>query len=451
MSLHHFLVIVCSAALALGGAMPAVAQQASISVDAESNAAMTAVTSAEAPEPVGATPDASADSGLAQQAPAPAVSAPGAGTWLPGPAASGDRNTIGGAIDLPAAGASIAPGALQVGGWFVDMTAQGWAGADDVEIVSGTIDAGGRPLGHAQFGQSRPDVGTALKNGFWEQSGWSANISTAALAPGATTLSVYVHTPSRGWWIHQVNITVRAPAPPQRATPASTSIYGNDMSYPQCPTGAEPPAPAFAIVGVTGGLPFTSNPCLAREYFWALGSTSANQAHVGLYMNSANPGPTESSNWPGAGAGSPRACDGSWSADCAYDYGWSAAHDAYGRALGVVGGTAAAQYTWWLDVEALNSWSDDTASNAADLQGSIDFLRSVGVASIGVYSTSTDWGTLIGAATSGAGPFSGLLNWRPGPNSAQEAPAWCDRSVTGGRVKFVQFPSNGFDADFACY
>jgi hypothetical protein len=173
--------------------------------------------------------------------------------------------------------------------------------------------------------------------------------------------------------------------------------------------------------------------------------------HVGLYMNSANPGPTESSNWLAAGTNSPRLCDGSWSADCAYDYGSSAAHDAYARALGVVGSLAAAQYPWWLDVEATNSWSDDSAVNAADIQGSIDYLRSVGVASIGVYSTSTDWEALVGPPSAGAGPFGGLLNWRPGPNSPQEAPAWCDRTVTGGRVKFVQFPNNGFDADFACF
>jgi hypothetical protein len=268
---------------------------------------------------------------------------------------------------------------------------------------------------------------------------------------------VYVHTPGKGWWARQVNITLRAPTPTPtpapRGTPVPsptatlTSIYGNDVSYPQCPTGAEPTGQAFAIVGVNGGRPFTPNTCLARQFAWALGSTSPSQPHVGLYMNTANPGPA-AANWPPAGTASPRSCDASWSADCAYDYGWLSAHDAYSRALGVVGSPAAAQYTWWLDVESANSWSNDMASNAATLQGALDYLRSVNVGSIGVYSTSTDWEALIGPPS---GAFAGLLNWRPGPGGPQDAPAWCNRTVTGGRVKYVQFPSGGFDTNLACF
>ena len=118
----------------------------------------------------------------------------------------------------------------------------------------------------------------------------------------------------------------------------------------------------------------------------------------------------------------------------------------------MVGSPAATEYMWWLDVEAANSWSSDMPANAAALQGSLDYLRSVNVASIGIYSTSTDWEALIGPPASGAStPFSGLLNWRPGPGNPQDAPAWCNRTVTGGRVKFVQFPSGGFDTDFACF
>jgi hypothetical protein len=84
------------------------------------------------------------------------------------------------------------------------------------------------------------------------------------------------------------------------------------------------------------------------------------------------------------------------------------------------------------------------------LQGAVAFLRSVNVPSIGVYSTLTDWEIIVGPPGT-AGPLSELPNWRPGASNAQEAPGWCQRTVTGGRVKYVQFPSSGFDTNFACY
>src|SRR4029077_7534569 len=52
----------------------------------------------------------------AQQAPTPAPSGPGAGAWAPGPAASGDRNALAGVIDVPASGASVPTGNLQLSG-----------------------------------------------------------------------------------------------------------------------------------------------------------------------------------------------------------------------------------------------------------------------------------------------------------------------------------------------
>jgi hypothetical protein len=372
-------------------------------------------------------------------------------------------------IDIPSAGASVAATDLQIAGWFVDLTAQGWAGADDVEIFLGTMDGGGRPLAHAQFQQPRPDVAAGLKNPFWAASGWSATVPLAGLPTGSNTLSVYAHTPGRGWWVRQVSVTVQ---PPQTATPTpasgatrgatptpvptvppptrTPSPFGNDISYPQCASGAEPPLPLFGIVGVNGGKPFTANPCLPRQFVWALTSTSASQPRVGFYVNTANPGPTASTSWPTAGTLSPRSCDGSWSADCAYDYGWLAAQDSFNRAMGVAGRSLAIQSSWWLDVETANSWSEDRATNAAAVDGAIAFLRSVSVASVGVYSTLTDWEIIVGPPTT-AGPFGDLPNWRPGASNAQEAPSWCQRTVTGGRVKYVQFPSNGFDTNLACY
>jgi hypothetical protein len=131
--------------------------------------------------------------------------------WQPTADASGAM-TYAGAVDVPAAGASVgADQPLVVSGWFVDQTAQGWAGVDDVQVFDGLSGSGGTFLGRATLGLARPDVAQALGNGFWASSGFSAVLSP--LPAGSHTLSVYAHTPSKGWWFTQVPVTVGASTP----------------------------------------------------------------------------------------------------------------------------------------------------------------------------------------------------------------------------------------------
>jgi hypothetical protein len=375
----------------------------------------------------------------------PPASALGEG-WLPGPGASGD-NTYAGVIDAPLGNARVTSSAVQLGGWFLDRTAEGWAGVDDVEIYLGSMGNGGTLLAHAFHAQERADVAKTFGRGDWTASGWTAIVSTNALVPGANHLSIYAHAPAKGWWYRQVTVNVD----PTATTRAAPSTQGFDISFPQC-GGPEPNAPAFAVVGVNGGRAFTGNPCLARQYVWATTAVSPVEPRAAFYMNTGNPGPEASTHWPRAGTLTPQPCDGSWSAACAFDYGWLAAEDAYARARSVAG-DGAALAPWWLDVEAANSWSDDTALNAADLQGAIAYLRSVNVGTIGIYALAADWETIVGGASANApqnAPFTPLPNWRPGARSGADAPNWCTRSVTGGRVQFVQYPSNGFDGNIPC-
>ncbi|MDQ6669306.1 MAG: hypothetical protein M3069_00815 [Chloroflexota bacterium] len=380
--------------------------------------------------------------------PTPTLAAPVLGVgWLAGPGAVGD-NTYSGVIDAPAVVAPVTTsGAVQLAGWFVDRTADGWAGADDIEIYLGTIGNGGALLTHAFFARPRSDVAATFGRPDWAASGWTAIVPTTALVPGNNVVSVYAHSPAKGWWYKQVTLNVSAGATSRAAPPA----LGFDISFPQC-GGPEPNAPAFAVVGVTGGRAFSGNPCLARQYVWALTATSPVQPRVAFYMNTGNPGPEAATRWPQAGTSTPQPCDGSWSAACAYDYGWLAAQDAYARARSVAGDGAALS-PWWLDVEAANSWSDDITTNAADLQGAIEYLQSVNVGTVGIYALAADWQNIVGAPSPTApqnAPFSPLPNWRPGPRSSTDALSWCTRTVTGGRVVFVQYPSNGFDANLAC-
>jgi hypothetical protein len=151
---------------------------------------------------------------------APAPAAAQAPTWLPGPGAILDP-TYDGFIDLPANAATVPNGGFTVAGWFVDKTAQGWAGADDVQVWQGTMD-GGKMLAKASFAQNRPDVGAAEGNPFYSASGFSTSIPAGSLGTGNQTLSVYVHTAGKGWWYKQVtaNVSGSAPAAASPSAPA---------------------------------------------------------------------------------------------------------------------------------------------------------------------------------------------------------------------------------------
>jgi hypothetical protein len=251
-----------------------------------------------------------------------------------------------------------------------------------------------------------------------------------------------------------------AAMPPQGGNPAATagkgggggggggkpSTRGFDISYPQC-GGAYPANPAFAIVGVNGGRVFSVNECLASQITWG-GGTAAE-----LYANTGNPGPELSSFWP-TGQTAPRVCEAADpdTADCAYDYGWNAAEHSFESATAAYAelqlAASPSATAWWLDVETMNSWRSDTALNVAALQGAVDYLRSVGVTRLGVYSTTVQWGTITG----GTQAFSALPSWGAGAPSEKVAKQHCASTAgfTGGRLAMVQYMWSGFDADVRC-
>jgi hypothetical protein len=221
---------------------------------------------------------------------------------------------------------------------------------------------------------------------------------------------------------------------------------GYDISYPQC-GGAYPANPLFGIVGVNGGKVFSANACLASEIAWAGGAAGQ------LYANTANPGPAVSSFWP-SGQTSPRFCDPANldTAECAYDYGYNAAHDSFDTAsaayaqLGLSGSPAGTR--WWLDVETENSWRSDTSLNVAALQGEVAYLRDVaGVAAIGFYSTQLQWNTITG----GSLIFNANPSWVAGASSLKAARDRCTRPAFTGSVNvYAQYPNQGFDANYVC-
>ncbi|MGI9033037.1 MAG: hypothetical protein ACR2HY_05040 [Acidimicrobiales bacterium] len=234
-----------------------------------------------------------------------------------------------------------------------------------------------------------------------------------------------------------VTMLVAFAAPVTRA--GAVSGIGYDISWPQCGKPL-PPTPAFAVVGVGDGKPYTDNPCLATEYRWA----QASGLPPAFYMNTANPGPdTTAINW--YAQHSPNAaCSPADQRACAYNYGYNAAAQAYAYA----GSQAAAGtgHTWWLDVETGNSWSPtNLGANLADIAGSIDYLSSRKVP-VGVYSTPYQWGKITGGAR-----LAGLPNWAAGARDASQASVYCStKSFSGGPVLLSQFVEGRFDRAYAC-
>jgi hypothetical protein len=268
-------------------------------------------------------------------------------------------------------------------------------------------------------------------------------------------------------------------ASPVGARSTAPSLTGNDISFPQCGR-TFPSGQAFGIVGVTGGLANTPNPCLGTynggppstsELVWASKSPgTASLPPAALYANTADPGPTVA-DWP-KNSVDPKGVDqsqadpfgactvgsnsvGSDSQACAWQYGWNrAVQDVVwlGAAASQVRVSGTATYPWWLDVETANSWETGPglANNVADLEGMVAALKASGVATgIGIYSTSYQWGQITGG--SNASTLKGLPVWIPGARTASAAQSNCALpGFTTGPVAITQWFGKPFDGDVAC-
>lgn len=138
-----------------------------------------------------------------------------ADTWAPGPFAIGDQTVVG-FIDSPRSGDAIKQGdQLSLYGWVVDSASTGWTGIDEVHVYRGT--AADTFLGRATYAIERSDVSAHFGNPNWKNSGFSLTIDTAQLPLGASTLTVYAHTPARGWWSAAVSVSITREAPPQES------------------------------------------------------------------------------------------------------------------------------------------------------------------------------------------------------------------------------------------
>jgi hypothetical protein len=203
---------------------------------------------------------------------------------------------------------------------------------------------------------------------------------------------------------------------------------GVDISYPNCT--ASIPSVAFGVVGVTGGLGFHPNNCLAAE--------AAHFSNLSLYVNTGYPGQSYGLNYQN----SPKTCASTDLTCLAYNYGYNAGQYAlnYAQSQGV------SSNTWWLDVETVNSWTSDYAQNIQSLQGETDALGSAGVTTVGVYSTTAQWNNITGGWKNNF-PNWGATTWK----TAKQAKTYCTgHEFTGGPTYLIQYSGKNLDQDYAC-
>lgn len=204
---------------------------------------------------------------------------------------------------------------------------------------------------------------------------------------------------------------------------------GVDISYPNC--NAKIPSVAFGVVGVNGGKPFSQNPCLKQQ--------AAKFKNLSLYINTAYPGQPYGIKYQT----NPKTCSELDFTCLAYNYGYNAAADAYKYATE----QGVKSNSWWLDVETMNSWTDDSVQNRASLQAMIDFLqKDKGIQTVGIYSTTFQW-MLITDSWQNNLPSWGATTWR----TAKQAANYCSgHEFTGGPSYLMQYLSKSLDYNVAC-
>lgn len=186
--------------------------------------------------------------------------------------------------------------------------------------------------------------------------------------------------------------------------PYSTTPYGYDVSYPQCPGNSVPTAPVgdtytFAIVGVGGGRPFTSNSCASTE----VAAAKKGISNIALYFNTGYSGAygrnidtatcaadvsngTDDQVFAGITGHALSTDQKAWEIGCS--------EALYAQANAP---TSVTPTMWWADVETGNSWSTNTSINDFAIDGLSYQMQKAGTSGGGgFYSYTSAWTKIAG-------------------------------------------------------
>lgn len=253
---------------------------------------------------------------------------------------------------------------------------------------------------------------------------------------------------------------------------------GADASWPSC----TPPhatrhrlpladRPAFVIVGVNDGLPGTTSACIGRELAWADTVTGgSSQPDLAYYVMAADPWTKPELKWvkhpiwPTSGTIGGRTIDvpAAFGADCTGGHTQRSCAYLCGRLMAAAdaalpGLRSPATHRFWIDVEAVRTFSGDTLFNQAIVEGMVaGFTAKVadgGVGTtVGVYSTYGEWSRITGTLRPGS-PLDALDQWiAVGGTTKARAVAALRRNwplTPGGHLVMVQYLDGAIDRNVA--
>ena len=231
------------------------------------------------------------------------------------------------------------------------------------------------------------------------------------------------------------------------APPAAAAYSGHDISWPQCPTSQGgyglpmPPASSqFVIIGLSFGLAFTENPCLASQVAWA--RNNGKPAHA--YAMATFP---TSAQLTAHGAGGP------WSSRTRAGQLSNTGYAAGRYALASMTRAGFATRMVWIDVEPRpkQPWPTGTAAryqaNRYVIEGMMRAFRDAGK-SYGLYSYAAGWAEVTGSWRLPGVPVWATAGTLDYPTEAQDR---CRQpSFSGGRVLLSQWYDNTRDYDITC-
>jgi hypothetical protein len=214
-------------------------------------------------------------------------------------------------------------------------------------------------------------------------------------------------------------------------------VYGNDISWPQCPKsggGNGLPGPmtsaSFAVLGLTDGGSFRVNPCLARQ----VASVKTRHLWASAYAISTYPTNAELARYGGTGT----------TTEQLRRVGAAQA----GFNLATMARVGLQSPMVWVDVEprTQSPWSASADDNNAVIDGVIARYEAAGIRA-GIYSYNKAWKAITGARV-----LPGVPTWVPvGHTSRAEAAATCVvASYAGSKPWLTQWTDDVRDYNLTC-